>query len=348
MRGERIPLSTFCFTDGASSIVSGLLTSHLLPSEAPEHTKSKLSSPVPVQTSALSLNWNQALRPDHVPSDTSAEIPPNSRLEQALIVVALPYTPHLFIPIHPQRFLALLTLPRNHPQRPHPALLYILFAEAVRILESDIPRPQLPRPPPSLFPKSFLPPLPGVPIDPGYILSHVQGTSLSLLERARAELDNGIRHVDRPFDLVRAAVGIAGYLNSLGRFIEGWNIPVARLLIACGLHRMTGNEIRSDGGASGDIMPQPFTPAHFAGHSHSPAAVPTSNYPVWRIPPAIIRLAGDEIEMAERNLTFWAAKVQDWAAGIGWGWTTTLADDECITEWPSGWGSVEVSSLSRL
>jgi hypothetical protein len=67
----------------------------------------------------------------------------------------------------------LLTLPPNEPQRPHPALLYILLAEAVRILERSIPRPQLPRPPTSLFPQTFSPLFPGTPVDPGYILSHV-------------------------------------------------------------------------------------------------------------------------------------------------------------------------------
>jgi hypothetical protein len=37
-------------------------------------------------------------------------------------------------------------------------------------------------------------------------------------------------------------------------------------------------------------------------------------------------------------------KALDWSAGIGWGWTTALVDDECTTEWPWGWVPVEVRS----
>lgn len=125
---------------------------------------------VPLQTPALSLQSHQDISPNQASMNTSGvEIVPNSALEHALLNVVLPHTPHLFIPVHPQRFLSLLSLPPNDPQRPHPALLYILFAEAVRILERRIPRPQLPRPPTSLFPQTVFSLLPGTPVDPGYI-----------------------------------------------------------------------------------------------------------------------------------------------------------------------------------
>jgi hypothetical protein len=281
------------------------------------------------------------LAPTATMNASPEEIAPNSPLEHALINVVLPYMPHLLIPVHPQRLLALITLPPTDPRRPHPALLYILFAEAVRILENHKPRPRLPRAPASLFPQNFSPPMPSTTADPSYILTHVQGASLSLLERARTELDHGIRNVDRPFDLVRAAIGISRYLYSLGRFVEGWNIPVARLLVSCGLHRMTGSIVRPDN-APVEFMPSPYPPAH--AYAQPLAATP---YPVLRMRPVIVPPARDEIEMAERNLTFWAAKSSDWAAGLGWGWTTGIADDECTTEWPWGWGSVEVGDLRR-
>lgn len=121
---------------------------------------------------------------------------------------------------------------------------------------------------------------------------------------------------------------------------------MARLLVSCGLHRMDSNTIRPDGRAPGDFTPQLLPPAHFYGHSHPPAAAQTSNYSILKMSPMIIPPARDEIEMAERNMTFWAVKAQDWTAGIGWGWPTALADDECTTEWPWGWGAVEVSFRS--
>lgn len=269
-----------------------------------------------------------------------ADIPPNSPLETALIHLVLPHTPYLLIPLHPQRFLAILHLPVHDPARPHPALLYILFAEAVLILERGTPPPKQGNPPASLFGALYAPPMPAPTADREYLLNNVRGMAPMLLERARAELDNGIRNVDRSFDLARAAVGIARHLYSLGRFIEGWNIPVSRLVVSCGLHRLTGNYSPPDRsflppGVAIDPLPKPYAQAH-----HYPPAEQTmigpdgARYPILRMRPIIIPPARDEIDVAERTATFWAAKMQDWEAGCGWGWTTAMADDECTTQWP--------------
>jgi hypothetical protein len=275
------------------------------------------------------------------------DIPPNSSLEFALISVILPYTPYLLMPVHPHRFMALLSLPPNDPSRPHPALLYIMFTEAVLILERGTPPPKPPRAPYSLFPQIYPPYIPNQSINTQALLQHMRGRSPSLLERARSELDNGIRNVDRPFDLVRAAIGIARHLYSLGRFIEGWNIPVSRLVISCGLHRLTGNYTPPDGcnpTSPGlvDPMPKPYAPAHYyPPPSHFMISPDGNQYPVLRMRPVILPPARDEIEVAERTATFWAAKMQDWAAGVGWGWSVSMADEECTTEWPWGGGVPE-------
>jgi hypothetical protein len=273
---------------------------------------------------------------------------PNSQIELALITVILPHTPHLLIPLHPQRFLALLTLPADDPGRPHPALLYILFSEAARVIEKGIPPPQPPRAPAG-FPSSsdtYVPPK----IDTAWLLPHVRGMSVPFLEHARVELDNGIRNVDRPFDLVRASVGIARQLYSLGRFIEGWNIPVSRLLVSCGLHRLTGTIIPPDGSpipmtSDQTYMPKPYAPSYHYLHTHSPGGQ-SAGIPVLRMRPVIIPPPRDEIEYAERVMTFWAAKAQDWEAGIGWGWTLSLDDEECTTEWC--WGLSGGAEVSRI
>lgn len=299
----------------------------------------------------LSLHSHRDIAPQ-APSVNAqrAEIAPGSPLEAALINVVLPHTPYLLMPLHPQRFLALMGLPPHEPSRPHPAFLYILFAEAVLILERQTPTPKTPCPPMSLFSKHFTPPMPAPSTDRECLLKHVRGMSLSLLERARVELDNGIRNVDRPFDLARAAIGIARHLYSLGRFIEGWNVPVSRLVISCGLHRLTGNHFSSDGSflhspSAIDPLPKPYAPAHHYPLSNQFISAPDgSQLPILRMRPIILPPARDEIEVAERTTTFWAAKMQDWEAGCGWGWSTSMADDECTTQWPWGWGIPEPKS----
>ncbi|WRT64168.1 uncharacterized protein IL334_001097 [Kwoniella shivajii] len=281
------------------------------------------------------------------------DIAPNSALELSLIQTILPFAPFIGIPLHSARFLALLALPPSDLRRPHPALLYILFAQAIRILELNRPIPKLPSPPSGMFPPSFASPIPLPEMDRNKILSQMGGTSLMLLERSRLELDKGIRAVDRPFDLTRAATGIAWLCYSMGNFIEGWNIPVSRLLISCGLHRITGTYIPPDGGSgiNPDLIPKPYAPSHQYSHSHSlnHTTNPFSNnlqgepdFPSIRMRPIIIPPARDSIDLAERVATFWAAKMQDWEAGIGWGWSISLSDDLCTTQWAKGWGAVEV------
>lgn len=301
------------------------------------------------QPPSLSLHSHREFNASiNIQSAKPSVIMPNSQIELALIALILPHTPHLLIPLHPQRFLALLTLPASDPSRPHPALLYILFAEAARVIEKGVPSPKPILPPPG-FPTSsntYVPPV----MDTASLLPHVQGMSGAFLEHARVELDNGIRNVDRPFDLVRAAVGIARHLYSLGRFIEGWNIPVSRLLVSCGLHRLTGAIVPPDGSpvpmaTEQAFMPKPYPPSYHYLHTHSPCGQGVG-LPILRMRPVIIPPPRDEIEYAERVMTFWAAKAQDWEAGIGWGWSLSLDDGECTTEWPWGLsGGAEVSAI---
>lgn len=289
----------------------------------------------------LSLMSHESLSINMTSINSSVNVVAGSAQELGLITLILPYTPYLLIPVHPQRFLALLSLPEHDPQRPHPALLYILFAEAVRVLERETPLPHTPPPPAQLFPHNLTPPYPAPSMAPAVLLAQFRGSGLSLLERARSELDAGIRSVNRPFDLVRAAIGIARHLYALGRFIEGWNVPVSRLLISCGIHRATGRIVPPDTSpiSVDAAMPRPYASTGFY-IANSPGPF-TDELPVLRMRPVIVPPPRDEIELALRNAVFWAAKMQDWEAGVGWGWTTSLADEECTTPWPWGQGGVE-------
>ena len=45
--------------------------------------------------------------------------------------------------------------------------------------------------------------------------------------------------------------------------------------------------------------------------------------------PVVLPPTRDEIELAERVMTFWAVKYQEWEMSVGWGWSVSLADEEC-------------------
>jgi hypothetical protein len=142
----------------------------------------------------------------------------------------------------------LLTLPPNEPQRPHPALLYILLAEAVRILERSIPRPQLPRPPTSLFPQTFSPSVAGYTgrsrLHPLPRIRH-----LAVSPRARAyragPRDPQRRPAIRPRSRRSWDYEVFIFARALYRGLEHPSGPPTGF--SCGLHRMTGNTIRPDG-----------------------------------------------------------------------------------------------------
>jgi hypothetical protein len=163
-------------------------------------------------------------------------------------------------------------------------------------------------------------------------------------------LNEGIRNVDRPFDLVRAALGISRYLYTLGRFIEGWNIPVARLAITCGLHRLTGTIVSPDASTATlvahpilDAAPLPYGTTEYYSQSQRILSSSQPSQRVLRKKPVILPPARDAIDVAERNATWWAVKGMDWSASVGWGWVGALSDADCTSELPWGWGIPVVS-----
>lgn len=280
------------------------------------------------------------------------DIPPHSVIETTLVRLILPYTPHLSIPVHPHRFLALLSLPVSNSDRPHPALLYILFANAARVLETGVPVPAAPQIPASLctpgpVPQFGMPPAPSD-SDMAWAIGQIRGASDTLFERARTELDRGIRAMDRPLDLVRAAAGIVRYLQHLGRNAETWSIPMTMLAVACGLHRLTGNIVQPDTApfaSTADpiahFLPTPFASAAFYQQQHDYSSAHQAIKP-FHSRKIVVPPPRDQIDLSERIKTFWTIKALDWSASLESGQTIGLADDECTTEWPWGWGGLEV------
>jgi hypothetical protein len=138
-------------------------------------------------------------------------------------------------------------------------------------------------------------------------------------------------------------VGIARYLYSLGRFIEGWGVPVARLAVSCGLHRISGNIVAPEAGELGNL-PSAYASTQYYAQHQALIVPPRADRPRLRLRPTILPPPRDGIDVAERTATWWAVKAQDWSAGVGWGWVSALNDADCTTRWPWGWGPVQVSS----
>ncbi len=268
----------------------------------------------------------------------------------------IPHTPYLSMPLYPPKFLDSLLLPLH--RRPHPALLYILFAYAVQAIVTDLPEP----PNPAVIPANSFP----VPYPEWTQVIKQQGQRLAdlFLERSRRELDAGIRSVDRPYDLVRASIGISRYLYSYGRFVEGWNIPCTRLAVSCGLHRITNPVVAKvspfdDRRPSASYLstdqggPSPPTSTVSSGadgkhagwsgggcrrDSRSALVSPPLGDPQMptrlRMKAVIIGPPTDIFDLAERLQVFWAIKAMDWAACVGWGWSGSLADTDVQSVWP--------------
>ena len=309
---------------------------------------SKVIFPESVSVSPYESSLSHSLSPDdgfypvhrhgHLPCtpEHAFEVIPNSATELELITLVLPYTPHLNMPLHPQRLLSRLSLPITNQQRPRPALLYILFAEAIRILENNIPTPTLP----GLFAPMIAVP-PTSTISPT-LMDHVRGKSLSCLEKAKYQLDLGIRNGDRLFDLARAATGTSRYLFTIGRFLEAWTIPVVNLHTACGLDRSIGTPFTPKNATLPQVsgFPQSAYPSNYGRampRSTIDASLPIPPDRLLGIPPP-----QDEIDVAERKMAFCATKMQVWSASLQSGWTSSIPDEEGTTEW-CGHGGVEVN-----
>ncbi|XAO23238.1 hypothetical protein I312_102016 [Cryptococcus bacillisporus CA1280] len=299
--------------------------------------------PVPRNSNSSSTAFS-----GHSASPTSSEhfVPEYPQVDSSYTVNPYPDYPPLWLchrvitdTVHPALHTPLAT--------PSASATFSGLVIAVSHLERGIPPPCPPERPLDLFP-SMSPPFPITPLNTGFILSQLRGTSGPLLARARLELDQGIREVDRPFDLTRAAIGIAHALYRRGNFVEGWTMPVASLVVACGLHRISGNCVPPPTSSKGiPGLPQPYAHPDYYWNAHTPSQVIPDRQEL-RMRPVLIPPARDEIEIAERVMTFWAGKQQMWISSGGWGWSDPLPDAECTTEWPWGWGHVEARAVLPL
>ena len=270
------------------------------------------------------------------------------------LYLALPHMEHLCVALDPRRFLDSLALSAG--TRPHAALLYILFAEASRILIKQTPMP--------FGSNNVLDPHSEPDIS---LLQYAKDLQEPFFERAQKCLRDGLELLDRPLDLLKASTLICRYLVARGRSIEAWHSPCLRLVVACGLHRITSPVIRpptsirepsinsgsnlgwrdsntlsadygrmydrSPKGRQSDLLEsswQAFGDTSLSVPPQRPTERPLSQASnLVIIPPP-----GDDLEVWERIELFWAVKELDWGMSTHFGWTAGIHDGEIQTPWP--------------
>jgi hypothetical protein len=245
-------------------------------------------------------------------------------------------------------------LPAN--TRPHPALLYILFAEASRIISKGTPLPYGSK---NVYDSHSKPDV--------TLLQHARDLHEPFFERSQTLLREGLQQLDRPLDLLKASTIICRDLISRGRSVEAWFSPCLRLVVACGLHRITSPVIRTPTperepmASTGSGLGLRDQTAHSADYGrlydHSPQtrqSAPSGS--TWQMhgesplssqshrskgrqrshlpKPVIIPPAVDDIEIWERIELFWAVKELDWGMSSHFSWTVAISDGEIQTPWP--------------
>lgn len=222
--------------------------------------------------------------------------------------------------------------------------------------------------------KSLPPPYGSKPVPHSYpapdvaLLQHAVNLQDAFCERSQALLQEGMNKVDRPLDLLKASTGICRFLISQGRSLEAWHSICLRLVVACGLHRITSPVIGSAGGPSqsqprstpSNMVNSGFGTTDFGmlqdessrsqrqtasswrtysdnrptSQSQSQSRPPMAQHRIPRPKPVIIPPPTDNLQLWERIELFWAVKELDWGMSSHWGWTLSIQDSEVQTPWP--------------
>lgn len=253
--------------------------------------------------------------------------------------------------------------------RPHPSLLYILFAEASRVISKALPLPYGSKPIADSYPKPDV-----------SLLQHAIDLQDAFCERSQALLQDGMHKVDRPLDLLKASSGICRYLVSQGRSLEAWLSICVRLVVACGLHRITSPVLRPIAQTHLNSSPSNNTPSNSSdkkiratdyGAMHDQSATlgtqrqtgsswqthfdggrpaqprATISQRQTRSKPVIIPAPTDNLQLWERIEVFWAVKELDWGMSSHWGWTSAIHNSEIQTPWPKSRSDYERGAVDE-
>ncbi|KAJ9099207.1 hypothetical protein QFC21_004087 [Naganishia friedmannii] len=293
--------------------------------------------------------------------DGQVNVSINSPMEYALIYLVLPYTQHLCIPLHPNRFLDSLALPAE--TRPHPALLYIMFAEASRVISKGLPLPFGARVVPDFYNQPDV-----------TLFQYAMDLQQAFCDRSQALFHQALKQIDRPLDLLKASSGICRFLASMGRSVEAWHSVCFRLAVACGVHKIPRATLRpsSASAAPTSANERESSSSNFGTlSSHSPMSQrqppfgspwlpPTNNrfesyaqtsmsQPGYSLPKlVVVPPPADNIQLWERIELFWAVKELDWGLSTNLGWTPAISDSEVQTPWPRGLSDYENGLMADI
>ncbi|KAJ9116361.1 hypothetical protein QFC22_004802 [Naganishia vaughanmartiniae] len=328
-------------------------------SQIPAHIMNKYSDDIFQAVEMTTLLASRGL----TITDGQINVSINSPMEYALIYLVLPYTQHLCIPLHPNRFLDSLALPAE--TRPHPALLYILFAEASRVISKGLPLP---------FGAKVIPDFYNQP--DVTLFQYAMDLQPAFCDRAQTLFHQALKEIDRPLDLLKASSGICRFLASMGRSLEAWLSVCFRLAVACGLHKIPRATLRPSGASAtpastsdrdtfttdfGILQSQSpmtmqrqtlFGPAwpSQTNNRFEPYTPNTTPQPAGQILPKLIVVPppADNIQLWERMELFWAVKELDWGLSTNLGWTAAIGDSEVQTPWPRPLSDYENGLLDEV
>lgn len=287
---------------------------------------------------------------------TSLFLTPASR-----VYLVLPYTQHLCLPLHPNRFLDSLALPAEI--RPHPALMYILFAEAARVISKGLPLPFGAKVVPDFYEQPDV-----------SLFQYAMDLQQAFCDRSQALFQRGLKELDRPLDLLKASSGICRFLASMGRSLEAWHSVCFRLTVACGLHKIPRATMRTSGSsatpASGSdrdsvagnfgilsnsspmMQRLPSFGASWRSQTNnkfdSYAQTSTSQHGQSLPKLVVIPPPADDIDLWERIELFWAVKELDWGLSTHLGWSPAINESDVQTPWPRGLSDYENGLLDDV
>lgn len=235
------------------------------------------------------------------------------------IYLILPYSSWFSMPVEPQRFLD--SLAPTSTSRPHPALLYALFTAAAYVLKNGME----PFPGAKAIPSRYRKPEVS-------LYSSLKDLGSSFHDRAKLEMEQGILTADRFEDLARACAGMTRYLVLMGKPIEASMLPICRLAVACGLHRIESTNFARSTPRLSTAVPSGTTRASGEAVTQVAADDEKLQPKLVVVPPV-----DDRTTLWERIETFWAIKALDWGIGLLYGWPCGLAENEVSTVWPKSY-----------
>jgi hypothetical protein len=164
------------------------------------------------------------------------------------------------------------------------------------------------------------------------LYSSLKDLGNSFHDRAKLEMEQGMLAADRFEELAKACAGMTRYLVLMGKPVEASMLPICRLAVACGLHRIESTNLATSTPRLSTTVPPSTTSG--SGEAVTQVAAETEKF---RPKLVVVPPVDDRKTLWERIETFWAIKALDWGIGLLYGWPCGLAESEVSTVWPKSY-----------